>query len=545
MHSRGTQSATGIETQPVVEVDAESDQDIVQALELHSQHLRLTQVILADGSDQNNELVHERQWLLHPSNGTLSLSGNLFLLEDLAQGAGKVFIKREPLPGARPVPTPCDLQVVPEKGGGFKLSLMQTKGCTAQTWTVLDYKGDYCERIRVMQDWQRNQRPKTVGHALPRLLSNTWGDRSRDSRVEDRFIKAEIAAAHRLGVEVVQLDDGWQKGTSSNSAKAAELGGVWEGFWNADPNFWVPHPERFRHGLRPVVDEAQSWGIKIGLWFAPDSWNDFSNWRRDADRVLELFHSLGVEHFKIDGINAKTELALRNLHSFFSAVVEGSHGAIILDIDITAGTRPGYFGAMEGGLLYVENRYTDWHNYWPHHTLRNLWKLSRWIDPRRLRMEFLNNARNADRYIDDPLSPAQYAPDTLFATVMFSNPLGWFEVSNLPGFYIESASRLIRIWKEHRENLFRGTIIPIGKEPDGFAYTGFMSVSEARDYGYILLFRELHPGNCATITIPAIGPGDYTWGILASEGSIEVHDKTLTVSIPKPLGFLFARFTRK
>lgn len=545
MHSRGTQSTTGIETHPVVEVDAESDQEIIQALELHSQHLRLTQVILADGSDQNNELVLERQWLLHPSNGTLSLSGNLFLLEDLAQESGRLFIKRAPLPGARPIPSACDLQVVPDKGCGFKLSLMQAKGCTAETWTALDYRGDCVERMRVMQDWQRNQRPKTAGHALPRFLSNTWGDRSRDSRIQENFIKAEIAAAHRLGVEVVQLDDGWQKGTSSNSAKAAQLGGVWEGFWKTDPNFWDPHPERFPHGLKPVLDEASSWGIKIGLWFVPDSWNDFSNWRRDADRVLELFHSLGVEHFKIDGINAKTELALRNLHSFFGAVLEGSQGAIILDIDITAGTRPGYFGAMEGGLLYVENRYTDWHNYWPHHTLRNLWKLSRWIDPRRLRMEFLNNARNAERYNDDPLSPAQYAPDTLFATVMFSNPLGWFEVSNLPGPYIESASRLIRTWKEHREALFSGTILPIGNEPDGFAYTGFMSVSEACDYGYVLLFRELHPENCTTISIPAIGPGDYTFEILASEGSIEVHDKTLTASIPKPLGFLFARFTRK
>lgn len=545
MQKTASTSATGIEVEPIAPADTEFDPDIVDTLTLSSQHLRLTQVILADSTDHNNELVHERQWLLHPSNGNLSLSGNLFLLEDLAQKSGRIFIKRAPLPDARTTRSSCDLQVVPGKGQGFKLHLLEAKNSATETWTVLEYQGDCRERIRVMQEWQKNQRPKTAGHALPRFLSNTWGDRSRDNQVRETFVKKEIAAAKRLGVDVVQIDDGWQKGATSNSARAKELGGVWEGFWNTDQNFWDPHPERFPQGLRPVVDEAKSRGINIGLWFAPDSWNDFSNWDRDAKLILELFNSLGVEHFKIDGVKMTTELGLRNLQSFFNAVLKGSNGRIVLDLDITAGIRPGYFGAMEVGPLFVENRYTDWHNYWPHHALRNLWKLSHWIDPRRLRMEFLNNTRNTDLYIDDPLSPAQYAPDTLFATVMFSNPLGWFEVSNLPEPYIESASKLIWTWREHREDLFSGTILPIGNEPDGFSYTGFMSVSKANDYGYVLLFRELHTESCASIMIPDIGSEGLIWETLASEGSIEVCDKSLRVNIPKQLGFLFARFTRQ
>jgi len=543
MQHQACKPATGIETAPEGTVNTPPDRESVQTFALPSQHLRLTQVMLTDCSDRNNEFVHERLWLLHPSNGTLSLSGNLFLLEDLVQASGRIFVKHAPLPEARPIPSASDLQVSPNKGGGFTLSLLEAEG-SSERWTVLDYDGDSLERIRVMQDWQKNQRPQTAGHVLPRLLSNTWGDRSRDSRMQEAFVIAEIEAAHRLGVDVVQLDDGWQKGTSSNSAKARELGGVWEGFWNADPNFWEPHPERFPHGLQPVVDEAASKGIKIGLWFVPDSWNDFANWHRDADRLLELFNTLGVEHFKIDGVKATSELALRNLNSFFSAVLEGSHGSVVFDLDITAGIRPGHFGAMEVGPLFIENRYSDWHSYWPHCTLRNLWKLSRWIDPRRLRMEFLNNTRNAELYAGDPLSPARYAPDTLFATVMFSNPLGWFEASNLPDPYVESCSRLIRIWKAHREALFSGTILPIGHEPDGVSYTGFMSVSPAHDSGYVLVFRELHPAACNAITIPDLGPGALTWELLAGEGSIESSDTRLQVAMPEPLGYLFARFIR-
>ena len=89
----------------------------------------------------------------------------------------------------------------------------------------------------------------------------------------------------------------------------------------------------------------------------------------------------------------------------------GSSGQVVFDLDVTAQTRPGYFGAMEAGPLFVENRYTDWHRYWPHQTLRNLWKLSRWVDPRRLRMEWLNHTRNTEKYANDPLAPAAWSPD--------------------------------------------------------------------------------------------------------------------------------------
>ena len=109
-----------------------------------------------------------------------------------------------------------------------------------------------------------------------------------------------------------------------------------------------------------------------------------------------------------------------------ATVLRESAGRIVFDLDVTAQLRPGYFGMIGTGPLFVENRYTDWHKYWPHQTLRNLWQLAWWVDPCRLRMEFLNQSRNTEKYADDPLAPSRYAPDTLFATVFFANPLGWF-----------------------------------------------------------------------------------------------------------------------
>jgi alpha-galactosidase len=535
---------SGVESAPGSGPEPAPAAEVSRTLAPAGQHLRLTQVVLRDQTDRHNELVHEQQWLLHPSDRELALAGNLFVVEDLAAGTGQVLVKQAPQPWARPRQTASDLLVTPRKGGGFELSLLSAAGSPADEWAVLEYRGGPAERTRVLHEWQRHQRPATPSHALPRFLSNTWGDRSQDSRLRADFVAAEIAAGQRLGVEVVQLDDGWQRGATANSVEAKRRGGVWEGFWNADEGFWQPHPERLPEGLAPLVALARAQGLALGLWFAPDSWQEFANWRRDAARVLELHTTLGIEHFKVDGVSAKTDLALANLHQFFAMVLAGSQGRVVFDLDITADLRPGYFGALAVGPLFVENRYTDWHNYWPHQTLRNLWQLARWIDPRRLRMEFLNNCRNDDRYPGDPLAPARHAPDALFASVMFANPLGWFEVSHLPADYVAAVAPLVRTWKAHRQALFAGLILPLGAAPDGFAWTGFISLGPDQASGYALLFRELHPAAHAALPLPLPVPADVRWELLAGQGTVTCRDGALLAHVPAPLGYVFARWHR-
>ena len=544
LSNQGSQ-ATGIEGDQPEEVThvAGTDEVLAHSLRFASQHLRLTQVVLTDVTDRHNELVHELEWLLHPSERELPLSGNLFVIEDVKGAHGKILVKRAPLPHARPTPTASDLRLIPVKEGGFLIQLLDPVG-HKDSWTILDYDSGVLGRTRVLHDWQAGQRPSTPSHRVPRFISNTWGDRSRDSRIQEAFLEAEIDAGHVLGVDVFQIDDGWQKGTTSNSSEAEENGGVWEGFWNADPDFWQPHPERLPNGLSPIVDRAQSKGMNLGLWFAPDSWNDFENWQKDADAIVGFYETYGIEHIKIDGVKAGSELALTNLKRFFQGVLERSQGNVIFDLDVTAEVRPGYFGAIEVGPLFVENRYTDFHNYWPHQTLRNLWSLGKWVDPRRLRMEFLNNSRNTELYENDPLAPAEYDPATLFATVMFGNPLGWFEVSNLPETYATSVPDLVSVWKAHREALFGGTILSVGDAPDGYAYTGFVSVSDTQ--GYALIFRERNQNADYVIDVPGVDFEGCEWEVLATHGGGEMRSEKdgIGVTIGEELGFVFGRFER-
>ncbi len=493
-----TAEPTGVEQDPVLSLIATGGdsaqpgpRDILEDLTLAPLHLRLTQVLLSDQTDQRNELASEREWLLHPSEAALPLPGCLFYAEDVTTGAGLIFVKEAPLPYARPVPSPFDLYVHPARrqfsftGHGAD----DTEGGGGYAWATLAYNGGTAGRIAEMQAYQRCLRPyKSERDGV--LVSNTWGDRNRDARITGDFMAREIEAGARLGVDVIQIDDGWQIGTTSNSVRALAENGVWEGFYAARDNFWEVNPARFPSGLAPLIAHAREKGMRFGLWFGPDSDNDFAHWRRDADTVLRLHRELNVDYFKIDGVKVRSKTGERNLCAFFDAVLTETEGRVVFDLDVTAEVRPGYFLLARGGPLFVENRYTDWHKYWPHHTLRNLWSLAHYVDPVRLRMEWLNHARHQDQYESDPLAPSAYRADYLFATVMFASPLGWFEASNLPDTYFADAAPLIAAWKAHRTAIFGGVIIPIGASPDGVSWTGFASVAPDRKSAHVLVFRE-------------------------------------------------------
>lgn len=534
MPASSNPAPTGVETEsPVEKLSSTTTVPLLADFIATASHLRLTQVEFRDQTDVHNELVHEREWLLHPVE-KLSLRGNLFLLENSLTCDGLILLKQAPLPHARPVPEDEDLT--------WQGSTIVLHG-SDYAWVTLPYCGGRWGAMAALQKYQRRLRPFVPGRD-GLFLSNTWGDRSRDARVNEEFMLREIEAGARLGVEVIQIDDGWQLGRTANSA---EQGGVWIGFWAANDRFWDVHPGRFPNGLQPLIAKARERGMQFGLWFAPDSADDFANWERDVEAVLKLHHELGVNYFKIDGVKAKTKVGEANLHRFFDKVLSESQGLVVFDLDVTAEIRPGYWGRTDSGPLFVENRYTDWHRYWPHFTLRNLWKLSQWVDPARLRFEFLNHQRNTHLYEGDPLAPTTYAPDYLFATTMFANPLGWFETSNLPDSYFARAAPLVEIWKQHRDAILGGTIYPIGAVPGGTSWSGFVSLASNGQNGYVLIFRELNAQNTATFTLPA-SVAQVEVEVLAgiattdgSEGAWIVGD-TLQVKINTPQRFLFGRF---
>ena len=182
----------------------------------------------------------------------------------------------------------------------------------------------------------------------------------------------------------------------------------------------------------------------------------------------------------------KNHTCVKNLLNMFQTVRTASAGQIVFNMDITAGKRFGYLFHREIGDIFVENRYTDWGNYYPHNTLRNLWELSFYFPTKRFQMEVLNHKRNQDKY-HDILAPAGYDMDYLFASVMVANPLLWMEMSSLDEESKEKLTQLIRVYKKYRQDFVKVT--PIMEKPSGFALTGFLC--EGKKANYVILLREL------------------------------------------------------
>ncbi len=504
-------------------------------------HVRVLELSLMDQTDRHNELYREREWLLWPDEAPFSMACPALAVEDALTGRGRVFLRLAPLPHARlgdgTAPAP-DFEVLPRER---TVRVLRTGYPVAE----VAYAGGRVGRIRALHSVQRRIRRYVPGRD-GQFLSNTWGDRSRDSRICEAFLLREVEAGAALGVDVVEIDDGWEKGRSLNSADVAAGGrkGVWNGYWAFDEQFWDPDPVRFPRGLGPVVAAARARGMRLGLWYGPDSSGEAENWRRDADRLLELHRESGVDFVKVDSLKTRGALSLRRQRMLFDRVLEESDGRVVIDLDVTAEIRPGYFGLPHVGTVFVENRYTDHHTYWPHLTLRNLWSLAHAVDPVRLRTEVLNPLRNRRRYEGDPLAPDRYRADTLFAIAMAGSPLGWFEISNLAPETVSAMAPLVAVWKRERARFHGGDILPVGDAPDGVAWTGFVSVDADGAGGYALLFREGNGCAAHRLDLSGLLPDAGRCEVLAGRGRATLEGHSLEVSIPEPLDYLWVRVER-
>ena len=251
-------------------------------------------------------------------------------------------------------------------------------------------------------------------------------------------------------------------------------------------------PVKFPNGLSPIVEKAKRLGMEIGLWFNPSVQDELTDWEKDAAVLTGLYKKYGIRIFKIDGLILPTKKAERNLRWMLDRVRKETNDEVIINMDLTNGRRVGYHWFTEYGNIFMENRYTDWGNYYPYKTLRNIWQLSRYAAPERFQVEFLNPWRHTDKYYEgDIFTPSSYSFDYVAATSFAAQPLAWMEASNLPehAYYVGD---LLKKWMELAPELHAGTILPIGDEPSGRSWTGFQSIDDDK-HGYLIVYRELTP----------------------------------------------------
>lgn len=317
------------------------------------------------------------------------------------------------------------------------------------------------------------------------VLANTWGDRSQDSRMNEAFILNEIQKAGELGITHLQLDDGWQQGLSKNSASKA--GKIWDDWTTED---WQPHKDRFPDGFESIVAMAKKHHVELCLWFNPSKRDDYANWQRDADVLIKYYEKYGIKVFKIDGLELGNFIAEKNVRSFFDRVMAATSGRVTFNLDVTAGRRVGYHFMQEYGNVFLENRYTDWGNYFPYRTLRNLWLLAAYMPSSRLQIEWLNVYRNQNKYSSgDKHAPSNVGLIYALASSLAAQPLAWMELSGLSEGEAEIKS-LLKIYGNLSKKWHNGPVIPVGMEPNGHAWTGFWISSNDPEEGYLLVYKE-------------------------------------------------------
>ena len=534
---------TGIEEEQV-RVNAEEiycDVDTLDCIPVGGVHVNVNSFKLYDKTDYYDMLVEQNEASVYIfKNGKLSRDGNVFCINDYSTKDSLMMIKH----------SPTESSALNRMGPDFTMqgSLYATLYGTGIDFNdIPDGKVPYyasavgvgkTENI-YEEMWRYNTAFCTDD---PRgslfIMSNTWGDRSQDMAVCESFMMRELDRAKQMGVDIIQIDDGWESGITANSRRKS--GGVWEGFYADDNDFWKINTERFPNGLEPLLEKAKSLGVEMGLWFGPDSVNDFANYQKDIETLMHFYNKYGIRYFKLDGVKIRSKLGEMRFIKMLTELTNLTKGDMRFNLDVTAEDRFGYMYQSQFGSLFVENRYTDYPNYFPHNTFKNVWTLAHVIPTRRLQMELLNTRRNVDKYEGVLFAPNTYSPDYLFATVMVANPLFWMEMSNLADEDAETLAKISAVYKNYKKELFNSRVVPIGNRPDGASFSGYCCIGD--DATNLILFREATNCDEFTFKLPKnIGEKSVEKIYQNAPCDISINGDTVTVKFAEQRSFIWVR----
>ena len=432
-------------------------------LEIEGNHWKIRSVSLYAFSDDSDTLIKENETLLFAGGVKYPIEGNIFFLDDIISGES-IFICSE-------APDFVSSQLKINK----RVVSLENEG------NAIAVGFGRTDAIEVLC---RKYLKNAMINKLPRTMSNTWGDRNGYSRICRDFVLAEIEAAKDIGVDIVQIDDGWQTGNTYDPAIKNEKGRrVFRG------DFWEYGKEKFPNGMEEIASAARDAGLKLGIWFAPDSEDNYALIDRDIAVLKKAYDEWGVRFFKLDMYwiesNENKEQFLKLLKAVYSFGED-----VAVQLDVTRDKRINYLCGKEYGSIFVENRYTMSTNAYPYRVLRSLWGFAKYLPTTRFQFELVNPELGKECYADaDQFAPSLYGMDYLFASVMLTNPLFWMELQFLPKERRAELAPIMKVWREIRDEIATADVSPIGQRPDGRSITGFKI--KGKEKSYLLAFREV------------------------------------------------------
>ncbi len=333
------------------------------------------------------------------------------------------------------------------------------------TWTIL-YGTDELARQASLKRFDKIRYPLDETRDVY-ILANTWGSSDNKKEAQDAAresnILEEIAVQADLGVDVQQIDDGWQGNYPMYS-------------------LWHPIPERYPSGWQNVRRAAAAAGVKLGLWAAAEEipLEDLL-WNHEHGGFLQ--YKLDFAHLES---HERIEAVIGKCRSFLTATGQTAR----INWDLTENEpRFGYYFGRDLGCIYLANRKPRWPQgviYVPWLMLRDLWHLAHYVNLGK----FQGTIQNVDRTDRERSDAWRHGHGYSVAIALMSTPVFFQETHLLSSAAREEIRSLLSVYRTVRQEIYQGIVYPIGDEPTNASWTGFQCRVDDR-HGYLMVFREL------------------------------------------------------
>jgi hypothetical protein len=339
----------------------------------------------------------------------------------------------------------------------------------------------------------------------PEVLSNIWP--AFHTNINEAKMLGELELAKDAGIDTVFIDDGWfttfmgdidtQKFPNKFNTlqEKAEAIGV-------DVGLWI-HPFGMQEGSRPEVklwdgtechdcisnDLEWNWiarsndfiPVDFGVsadgekYYAMDLLNE-EYFEHAKNVMVSNYKEYGIKRFKLDFYrihNQNTLLGDQHLHfeAYRRLLAEAQQEIpeLILSMDITRRSRPGFDFALDYGRLFMENRgrgkntHTEDHRYYqPYITLRNFWNTAKYIPAQKIEVEVMPQ-------IDD------YSVEYVLGTAIFGNPLYWGSLTELTNDKQQAVKHFFEQYSGCKEYIFNNLVLTAGEMPELGNWSIFIS----------------------------------------------------------------------
>lgn len=345
----------------------------------------------------------------------------------------------------------------------YEVSTDRFRECWAN-WTLV-YSGGNDGMQLAVKRFDRTRYPAFAERDLF-ILSNTWGpgDPLGQQFTEESFILKEIPALASLGVDVLQIDDGWQGSGLGPGSKD-----------------FLP---KYQDGWKRIKEASDKYGVKIGLWVSIQN--------AEIPHMISNLDQLGFVTWKVDFDHLSDRKDFEDRTNSYRHLMK--HAWMKTQFSLCPeydNFRYGWYYAKEYGSIYFQNvqeALPEHLTLVPYHVLRQHWLMSKYFNSNKLQVMLQNPKRTNREYSDAFMHSHSYCfamglpfIPCFFQSAQFLDDEGQKEIKDL-----------ISLYKKYREDMFGCYTFPIGEVPSNDSWSGFQMVDENEREGYLLLFRELH-----------------------------------------------------